>query len=96
MQAYPHRHASAVSDSGKRQGAKTQRRQYNNAPQRRRERRVLSNESAGRDVQRANTQMQGRAETVPFDLRVTEVFQRVGEEWKLVHRHADPLISKSS
>jgi ketosteroid isomerase-like protein len=24
-----------------------------------------------------------------------EVFRREGDEWKLVHRHADPMVSKS-
>jgi ketosteroid isomerase-like protein len=44
--------------------------------------------------QRANARMRGQAEAIPFNLRVTEVFRREGDEWKLVHRHADPLASK--
>ena len=45
--------------------------------------------------QRATAYMRGRAEAVRFNLRVTEVFRREGDEWKLVHRHADPLTSEA-
>jgi ketosteroid isomerase-like protein len=30
-------------------------------------------------------------EVLPFDLRVTSTFRREENEWKLVHRHADPI-----
>ncbi len=46
-------------------------------------------------IQRATAQVRGKKEPVQFNLRVTEVFRREGGEWKLVHRHADPLASKS-
>jgi ketosteroid isomerase-like protein len=45
--------------------------------------------------QRATARLEGSAEPTPFDLRVTEVFRREGEEWKLVHRHADALASET-
>jgi ketosteroid isomerase-like protein len=31
-----------------------------------------------------------------WSLRVTQVFQRQGDDWKLVHRHADPLVQSIS
>lgn len=31
-----------------------------------------------------------------WSLRVTQVFQRLGSDWKLVHRHADPLVQSIS
>jgi ketosteroid isomerase-like protein len=31
-----------------------------------------------------------------WSLRVTQVFQRDGAEWRLVHRHADPLVRSIS
>lgn len=43
--------------------------------------------------QRATARLDGGPQDIPFDLRITEVFRREGDEWKLVHRHADTLIS---
>jgi ketosteroid isomerase-like protein len=44
--------------------------------------------------QRATTHRRGGPEAVPFNLRVTELFRREGDTWKLIHRHADPLIAE--
>jgi len=43
--------------------------------------------------QRATARLHRSAEVGPINLRVTEVFRREAGEWKLVHRHADPLTS---
>lgn len=46
-------------------------------------------------LQRATARMRGSDEAVNFNLRITEIFRREGDEWKLVHRHADQLMTKA-
>jgi len=41
--------------------------------------------------QTAKVKMQGASGARDMKLRVTEVFRRIGGEWKIVHRHADML-----
>ena len=38
----------------------------------------------------------GGAPPVPYSLRVTTVFRREDGEWKVVHRHADPMPDSAS
>jgi len=53
--------------------------------------------AAGSDIaywvgfQRSKARLRGKDQPVPFDLRVTEIYRRENDQWKLVHRHADPL-----
>jgi ketosteroid isomerase-like protein len=37
----------------------------------------------------ATVQLKGQQHPIDMRIRVTEVFRRVGDDWKLVHRHAD-------
>lgn len=43
-------------------------------------------------VERSDVTFHGRNGTDPWRLRVTSVFQREGDDWRAVHRHADPLV----
>lgn len=46
-------------------------------------------------IERANVEV-GGLPAQDWGLRVTSVFRREGGQWKLVHRHADPLASEIS
>jgi ketosteroid isomerase-like protein len=47
-------------------------------------------------VERATVKLAGQVEAGPMALRVTHVFRREDGAWKLVLRHADPLVTKTA
>ncbi len=47
-------------------------------------------------LQRATVRMRGNADAVSMTLRVTEIFRLEDDEWKIIHRHVDPLASEQA
>jgi hypothetical protein len=47
-------------------------------------------------IERAMVRFKGRERMQPWVLRVTQLYQRDGDKWRSVHRHADPLIEPQS
>ena len=45
------------------------------------------------EVEKWKAKVSGKQEISSFDLRVTSTFRFEGKEWKLIHRHADPISS---
>jgi ketosteroid isomerase-like protein len=44
-------------------------------------------------LERVKARLGGREDITPFTLRVTMIFRPEDGEWKVVHRHADPLTT---
>jgi ketosteroid isomerase-like protein len=47
------------------------------------------------EIERGQTKVEGRADITPVAVRVTTIFRREEGEWKVVHRHADPITRLS-
>jgi ketosteroid isomerase-like protein len=47
-------------------------------------------------LERGRAHLAGQAEPADMVLRVTHVYRRVDGGWKIVHRHADPLVTKTA
>jgi ketosteroid isomerase-like protein len=45
------------------------------------------------EVERYKAKVGGGEELAPISLRVTSIFRREDGDWKIVHRHADPITT---
>ncbi len=45
------------------------------------------------EIHRARAKLGGAAERAPFALRITTIFRREDGEWRIAHRHADPITA---
>jgi ketosteroid isomerase-like protein len=48
------------------------------------------------EIERVEVKVGGRSEQSEFAARVTSVYRREEDGWKLVHRHADPRVSRQT
>ncbi len=48
------------------------------------------------EIERLESKVGGRSELSEIALRVTCIYRREGDGWRLVHRHADPRVEKQS
>jgi ketosteroid isomerase-like protein len=47
-------------------------------------------------IEQCSPRLIGEDEPTTIRLRVTNIFQKENREWKLLHHHADPIVSKIS
>ena len=47
-------------------------------------------------IERSEARVTGAERPAPMVLRVTHIFRKEDGAWKLIHRHADPLMEKSA
>jgi ketosteroid isomerase-like protein len=45
------------------------------------------------EIERGRLKVGGRDALVPAALRVTTIFRREADGWRIVHRHADPITT---
>ena len=45
------------------------------------------------EIERMRVKVGGASEAVPSSLRVTTIFRREEDGWKILHRHADPITT---
>jgi hypothetical protein len=48
------------------------------------------------EIERFRARVGGQVEISDLALRVTCIYRREGEAWKLVHRHADPRVERQA
>ena len=48
------------------------------------------------EIERVEAKVVGRDDEAEFGVRVTSVYRREEEGWRLVHRHADPRIARQT
>lgn len=46
-------------------------------------------------MERGKVQVEGRDEPGALAVRVTHIFRREDGDWKLIHRHGDPIVEKT-
>ena len=44
-------------------------------------------------IERSQARLAGSENITPFSLRATMIFRREEDAWRLVHRHADPILT---
>ena len=45
------------------------------------------------EIERGEAMFGGRTEREPFALRVTSIYRREDEQWRILLRHADPIVA---
>jgi ketosteroid isomerase-like protein len=48
------------------------------------------------EIERARAKVGGSSQVREFAVRVTSIYRHEGDGWKLIHRHADPRVTRQS